>query len=266
VTKLEAVNEMLESIMEAQVAALDTGNTSAEGIAETILDRYSTRIQTIGWHENTDYDLTLPYPTHTIVTSSVVGTFVVGETVTGGTSAATGKFYQIDTSNLMWLHTITGTFQAAETLTGGTSAATATSGTVATVTTGNIFVESDVLKVDTYGKDADLDIVLRGRKLYKPKTQSFDFDADIKTTQVKELDFINLSNPELVSMIVAESSKIFQRRTIGGRTQDAFLSQESSDKTSKAHRMDAINQDLNILDFTLGRQILGRSNANMPRR
>lgn len=55
---------------------------------------------------------------------TVVGTFVLGETVTGGTSAATGKVLFVS-STVMIIQVISGTFQNAETITGGTSAATA---------------------------------------------------------------------------------------------------------------------------------------------
>lgn len=54
------------------------------------------------------------------------GTFVVGETVTGGTSAATGVIRRLDSQNLFFITVTTGTFAASETITGGTSAATGT--------------------------------------------------------------------------------------------------------------------------------------------
>lgn len=74
----------------------------------------------------------IPYnATTSIKISGVVGTFVVGETVTGGTSGATGVVYRVFPTGLL-LTGITGTFQAAETLTGGTSGATATSGAIVT--------------------------------------------------------------------------------------------------------------------------------------
>jgi hypothetical protein len=60
-----------------------------------------------------------------ITCTPLAGTLQEGETVTGGTSAATGKIHRKFTNQLI-LHTITGTFQTAETITGGTSAATAT--------------------------------------------------------------------------------------------------------------------------------------------
>ena len=52
-TKLEAVNEILEAIGLAAVSALDTGNSSEEGEAETILDRYTERVLRRGWACNT---------------------------------------------------------------------------------------------------------------------------------------------------------------------------------------------------------------------
>lgn len=60
---------------------------------------------------------------HGVVTD---GPFTVGETVTGGTSSATGDVIRVD-ANTLGLSNITGTFEAGETLTGGTSTATATS-------------------------------------------------------------------------------------------------------------------------------------------
>jgi len=52
------------------------------------------------------------------------GPFQVGETITGGTSAATAKVDVVG-SGFLEVSTISGTFQAAETITGGTSSASA---------------------------------------------------------------------------------------------------------------------------------------------
>lgn len=62
-----------------------------------------------------------------VVYSTLSGTFQVGETVTGGTSSATGVIVYDDTANTtLVLASVTGTFSASETITGGTSSATAT--------------------------------------------------------------------------------------------------------------------------------------------
>lgn len=56
---LGAVNEMLESIEESPVSALDTGGTSIEAQAETTLDRNRRSILEEGRQENTDINVTL---------------------------------------------------------------------------------------------------------------------------------------------------------------------------------------------------------------
>jgi hypothetical protein len=66
-SKLEAVNEMLESNNQARMGALESSGawpalTYGTGIAskaEYILDRMSRRIQTMGWPDNTDYFTTV---------------------------------------------------------------------------------------------------------------------------------------------------------------------------------------------------------------
>jgi len=69
--------------------------------------------------------------TITVGLTSISGTFTKNETITGGTSAATGKVIQVNTSNIV-IRVVTGTFQAAETITGGSSSATATVSTLTT--------------------------------------------------------------------------------------------------------------------------------------
>jgi len=59
------------------------------------------------------------------VTLGATAAFVAGETVTGGTSLATGVIEYIERDTILVVTVTAGTFEAAETLTGGTSAATA---------------------------------------------------------------------------------------------------------------------------------------------
>lgn len=60
------------------------------------------------------------------ILSTVTGTFVVGETVTGGTSGATGTVKRLEGTTIMYITVLTSTFTSGETITGGTSSATAT--------------------------------------------------------------------------------------------------------------------------------------------
>ena len=68
--------------------------------------------------------------TKTLVLTSGSGTFVVGETVTGGTSGATAVVASVSTYTL-YVTGETGTFSAGETVTGGTSSATGSFSSIA---------------------------------------------------------------------------------------------------------------------------------------
>ena len=57
-TKLEAVNLMLDSIGEAPVSSLSSGLADAE-TAERIFDQVNTDVQSVGWHCNRDKKYTI---------------------------------------------------------------------------------------------------------------------------------------------------------------------------------------------------------------
>ncbi len=78
-------------------------------------------------------DIKIWFVNGTITHGSVTGTFSAGETVTGGTSSATGTML-LESSGTMTLGNVVGTFQSAETLTGSTSSATASSTSTLTST------------------------------------------------------------------------------------------------------------------------------------
>lgn len=76
-----------------------------------------------------DVSTATSYGSTDISISAITGAFTVGETITGGTSAATGVVTKV-TSSKLTVGSVVGTFVSAETITGGTSAATATTGTI----------------------------------------------------------------------------------------------------------------------------------------
>ena len=59
ISKLQAINEMLESIGEFPVSSLDTGGTSDAAQAESILDRVLIQVLQEGWHSNTEHEIRL---------------------------------------------------------------------------------------------------------------------------------------------------------------------------------------------------------------
>lgn len=67
----------------------------------------------------------IPYNGKNLIkfTAPSTGTFTVGETVTGGTSTATGTVVSVNTGSIV-ITPVSGTFVAGETVTGGSSSAT----------------------------------------------------------------------------------------------------------------------------------------------
>lgn len=87
-----------------------------------------TYVDKRNWN-NTAYSLKYSYTVGTtligkITYGTLVGTFDIGETVTGGTSGAVGKIVS-DAASVLSVKEVTGTFSAAETITGSDSGATA---------------------------------------------------------------------------------------------------------------------------------------------
>ena len=76
------------------------------------------------------------YPGGTLtMTVGASGSFTVGETITGGTSAATASVTSLPSSTTMAITIPSGTFTSGETITGGTSAATTTVSAAVDLTT-----------------------------------------------------------------------------------------------------------------------------------
>jgi len=262
-TKLAAVNQILEAVKQFPVTALDTGGTSDAARAEAVLDRELTAILSNGWHENTDVNKEHKLATKNIAVTGA-GTFEAGETVTESTSGATGIFYQINASNKMELVPVSGTFTGGETLTGGTSGATATGGTLTTVTTSEIVVPADTLAIDSAGTSAWRDISLRAGKLYDNDNLTFTFTDNVFCDVVRDLDFADLT-PEMREYATCSASLIYHRRIVGGNGQDNFLREELDRAHRMIHRREASNRDVNLANTAFGRSITGTQFYVTPR-
>jgi hypothetical protein len=121
-----------------------------------------------------------------IIYAATSGTFSSGETVTGGTSSATGVVAGVflsDNTKYLALTSVSGTFSAAETLTGGTSSATGTVSSIRTtpvirkLNTGSV-VWSSVSGAPTAGCLINSGIVALGRaKIEQAKTSGSAYQA-----------------------------------------------------------------------------------------
>ena len=120
-----------------------------------------------------------PLGTLTMTVGSVSGTFSAGETLTGGSSAATASITSIPTATSLALTVPTGTFTASETVTGGTSAATAT-------------VSSAVDFADVRSSIDILSVVVR-------KDSGTDNQFDLSLSRVGRDEFISLPSKRSTS-------------------------------------------------------------------
>ena len=105
------------------------------------------------------------YPVGTITLNvSASGSFTIGETITGGTSAATASVITKPNSTSMTITVPSGTFTSGETITGGTSSATTTTTSVASLedTQATIDILSGVIRRD----DSDISITRVSRDEY----------------------------------------------------------------------------------------------------
>lgn len=238
-TKLQAVNEILESVGEPPVTALETGTTTLAGIAETILDRESREVQAERWHVNSEEEVAYPFPTTRINVTAVTGTFRVDETVTGGTSGVTGRFAYI-LSGQMFLHSASGNFTGGETLTGGTSGATAiyTAATQATVTSSRIPLGSDILFVEPFSTSAFRDVHQRGDFIYDRDDNTFDFSQDLTMNRVVELAFTDLP-VKLRTLVVMQSATEFQAAIKGGLVDARFAEEKLMRARREAYQEDS---------------------------
>lgn len=101
--------------------------------------------------------------------SGVSGSFTIGETVTGGTSSATGKVAWKD-SGLVELIEVSGEFVAGEVVTGGTSAAHGTSTSVQVVE--DIVLVNSATPTTRYVLGTDYDVDLDAGMVLKKSTGS----------------------------------------------------------------------------------------------
>ena len=105
------------------------------------------------------------YPVGTITLNvSASGSFTIGETITGGTRAATASVITKPDSTSMTITVPSGTFTSGETITGGTSAATTTTTAVVSLedTQATIDILSGVIRRD----DADISVTRVSRDEY----------------------------------------------------------------------------------------------------
>lgn len=122
--QLDSQVSTADTVIEINDGEVGAGVTAVEAGFE--VDRGTQAPWSLVWNESID-EFTVRETGLQIGYSALAsGPFVFGETVTGGTSGATGKVYQDNGLNAMAVRAVVGAFTATETMTGSVSGATAT--------------------------------------------------------------------------------------------------------------------------------------------
>ena len=117
---------------------------------------------------------------------------------------------------------------------------------VPTVFEKEIFVPSNVLRIDTVYPDDGIDVVHRGKRLYDRRKHTFKFDKSVKVDMVVLLPFDEL--PEAARYYIAvRAARVFQARTVGSESLWQFTEVDERDARADLKKAEGITGDHNIL-------------------
>ena len=253
-TKLDAVNEVLEAIGEQAALELDTGGTSDVSEAETHLDRATKKILRRGWASNRELNLTITRPTVKLGVSVSVGTFTLDQVVTQAGSGATGTF-AYEEGGFVYLRRTSGTFASTGNLSVSGGGVTRVVDSYAEASTSKIPVSEDWIAIMPAAGEP-IAFVTRGGFLYDPYESTAELSADVTALVIQLLDFTDLTHA-LAKYIIAEASATFQRFKNRGQFDEALLQQAITEAKVDAEQEDSDLAQTNVLNTQQTRAVLG---------
>jgi Tail tubular protein len=126
--------------------------------------------------------------------------------------------------------------------------------------TGEIEVPINCVDIDTTGPDADVDVILRGRRLYDRVNHTFKFTQPLTVDMVVLLQFNDL--PETARRYIAvRACRLFQKRQVGSTTLEAFTKDDEREAMNSFKRSLGRNADHNIFNSPDMQRMLRRSKS-----
>lgn len=112
-------------------------------------------------------------------------------------------------------------------------------------TEGSIALAPNVLRVDSFGESACVDVVQRGQRLYDRLKHSFVFDKDLKATLVILLSFEEL--PEAArNYIVIRAARAFQAGAVGSQVLSGLTDSDEVAALAVLQGAEADTADYNV--------------------
>jgi hypothetical protein len=113
-------------------------------------------------------------------------------------------------------------------------------------TDGFLVLPNTVLRADTVDSSSDIDVVVRGNRLYNRRDHTFQFEKEVYVDMVILLEFDELPEPAR-HFITIRSARIFQERVVGSESLSAFTKQDEARAFVILNEMEADTADYNIL-------------------
>ena len=111
---------------------------------------------------------------------------------------------------------------------------------------GHLHLPSTILSADTVGTDSDIDVVVRGTRLYDRRKHTYAIGKGVKVDAVLLLPFDEL--PEAARWYVTvRAARIYQERVVGSDTLSAFNQQDELRALVILQEAEADTADYNIL-------------------
>lgn len=124
---------------------------------------------------------------------------------------------------------------------------------------GYIYISENVARVDLdQNVYSQLDIVLRGNRLYEKVSNSYVFSAAITVTRIVMLDFEELPEPAR-RYIMIRASRIFGDRMIGSEKHHMFTGQDEIVAMAKMSEYETDTGDYSIFDSYSTASVINRN-------
>lgn len=112
--------------------------------------------------------------------------------------------------------------------------------------TNEIYVSPNMIEVDVSPYTSDVDVAIRGNRLYDRKNKTYQFSQDIKADLTILLEFNEL--PQAARhYITIRSARVFQQRVVGSQLLGAYTDQDEARALRAMRRYEARTGDYNIL-------------------
>lgn len=115
------------------------------------------------------------------------------------------------------------------------------------LSTKEIFIAPNVIEADASKYDRnDIDVAIRGNRLYDRKNKTFQFQQEIKADLTVLLEFNEL--PQAARhYITIRAARVFQQRVVGSTTLGSFTEADEARALRAMRRYEARTADYNIL-------------------